>query len=106
MVQPALPSSSTGKLLLGTLILFGIVLNPPILSIANQATTTVGIATLWLYAVGWGAVGITALVIAAYTNAFRLDEDQIPPELREDSVGFEDQTDSNPSAGQTYGGDR
>ncbi|WP_266080655.1 hypothetical protein [Haladaptatus caseinilyticus] len=71
-----------GKIAAGLLILFIIAMNPPVVYIANSATTTLGMGTLWLYAVAWGMFAIIVLLWAAKHDAFSLTEEQVPPELR------------------------
>jgi len=73
-----------GKIAAALLAVFVVAMNPPVVYVANSATTTFGLGTLWLYAVVWGLFAIGVLVWAAKHDAFSLTEAQVPPELRRD----------------------
>lgn len=78
-----LPKKSEGKVALAILAVFALALHLPFVSFANNPTLTLGVSTLWLYAVAWGVLAIVVLVWAAWTDAFGLTQDQVPPELRD-----------------------
>jgi hypothetical protein len=72
-----------GKIATVLLTVFVVAMNPPVVYVANSATTTFGIGTLYLYAIAWGLFAIGVLVWAAKNNAFALTEEEVPPELRQ-----------------------
>lgn len=72
-----------GKIATALLAVFVVAMNPPVVYVANSATTTFGIGTLYLYAIAWGLFAIGVLVWAAKNNAYALTEEEVPPELRE-----------------------
>jgi hypothetical protein len=74
-----------GVIALILLTVFIIAMNPPVVYIADQATTTFGLGTLWLYAVGWGLFAISVLLWAAKNDAFGLTQADVPPELRDET---------------------
>lgn len=76
--------SREGWIVTALLAVFVVAMNPPVMYVANSATTTFGIGTLYLYAVAWGLFAIGVLVWAAKNDAYALTEEEIPPELRED----------------------
>lgn len=76
-----------GKIATVLLAVFVVAMNPPVVYVANSATTTFGIGTLYLYAIAWGLFAIGVLVWAAKNNAFALTEEEVPPELRKSDDG-------------------
>lgn len=82
MASSALPPSPR-KTALGLIGLFVLAMNPPIINVVNRATLVAGMASLYLWFVGWGLLISAVLIWAAATNAFGLTNDQIPPELKE-----------------------
>lgn len=84
-----LPEKSEGRIALALLAIYAVALHLPFISVANNPTTTLGVSTLWMYAVAWGVFAIVVLVWAAWTDAFGLTQNQVPPELRDDDTGGE-----------------
>lgn len=78
-----LPSSTDGKIATVLLVAFFIAMNPPVVYLANDQTTVLGVAPLYLWAVAWGLFGTVVLVVAAWRDAFSLTPDQVPPEIRD-----------------------
>lgn len=58
-------------------------MNPPVISVFNQATTVGGFSMLYLWLVVMSVFVSLGLAWAAHSDAFALTEDQVPPELRE-----------------------
>lgn len=93
-----------GKVGTALLILFGLMLTPPIVFWVNTDAFLGGWPVMFLWAVGWALFGIGVLVWAATTGAFALNDDQIPPELRDrEDVVASDTTAGEPGAGPEGG---
>lgn len=96
--------SRDGKIATVLLILFGIMLTPPVVFWVNTDGFLGGWPIMFLWAVGWALFGIAVLAWAASTGAFALNEDQIPPELRErEDVVTTDTETADPGTGPEGG---
>lgn len=76
-------TTSNTKIATVLLLVFFVALMPPAILLANEATLVAGNALLYVWSAVWGLFGIVVLTWAAWTNAFAITEEQVPPELRE-----------------------
>lgn len=87
---------------IGTILLavFFIGMNPPVIGFFNRATTVAGFGLLYLWLVVMAIYVSVVIGWLAYTGAYALTEDQVPPELRkkEDIVTTVDD-EANPKGG-------
>lgn len=77
------PKTREGKIAGALLLVFFIAMNPPVVYVANEATTVGGWGLLYVWVVVWGVFAILALLWAARNDAFGLTEEQVPPEIRQ-----------------------
>lgn len=70
-----------GRLATTLLVVFGAMLAPPIVYWVNSPALVAGWPVMFLWAVGWAFVGVAVLAWAAWTDAFAINDAQVPPDL-------------------------
>lgn len=72
-----------GRLATAFLVVFGAMLAPPVVYWVNTPALVAGWPVMFLWAVGWASVGVAVLAWAAWTDAFAINDAQVPPDLAE-----------------------
>lgn len=70
-----------GKIAAVLLIVFGIMLTPPVVFWLNTDALVGGWPVMLLWAIGWAFFAVAVLAWAVSTDAFAINDDQVPPEL-------------------------
>lgn len=95
MTKKLIPKTQNGKIALGLLLIAYAMLAPPLVGLADSPELVVGVPPLYIWTLFWGCCMGVILLWAAWTDAWGIRTDQIPPEIRDqtDVIGFTDTDD-------------